>query len=220
VNMSTSNPDDPHGGQPVLRRGPHPAQARLALLLVHGRGGSAEDMLGLAREFRARDVTILAPQAADNTWYPHSFLAPIEQNEPWITSGLRALARLLQALAQEGLPRDRVVMLGFSQGACLTLEFAARHARRYAAIVGLSGGVIGPPGDARDDDGSMEGTPVLLGCSDRDPHIPVERVHETADIFRRLHAAVDLRIYPKMGHTVNREEIEAVQALLSAGPKE
>jgi predicted esterase len=217
--MSSSNPDDPHGGQPVLRRGPHPAQARLALLLVHGRGGSAQDMLELAREFRTRDVTILAPEAAGQTWYPYSFLAPIEQNEPWLTSGLRVLARLLQALVDEGVPRERVVLLGFSQGACLALEFAARNARRYAGVAGLSGGLVGPLGAVRDDAGAMEGTPVFLGCSDRDPHIPVERVRETAEVFRALGSNVDLRIYPKMGHTVNREEIEAVQSLLAATPE-
>ena len=216
--MSIPNFQDIHSGQPVVRQGPHPSQARLALVLLHGRGGSAEDMLALAREFRARDVTMLAPQAAGHSWYPHSFLAPLEENEPGITSGLRTIDRLLQALAHEGIQQERVVFLGFSQGACLALEFAARHPRRYAGVVGLSGGLIGPPGLERQAQGSMTGTPVFLGCSDRDPHIPLERVNESAEFFRRLDAVVDLRIYPKMGHTVNHEEIEVVQTLLSAAP--
>lgn len=212
--MSAQNKQDPHEGPPVLRAGLPPAQARLGLLLVHGRGGSAADMLALARELRASDLAIRAPQAFAHTWYPHSFLAPIEQNEPWLSSGLRALERQLESFEQEGLTPDRVVMLGFSQGACLTLEFAARHPRRYAGVVGLSGGVIGPPGTVREPAGSMHGAPVFLGCSDRDPHIPVERVHETADLFRRSDAVVDLRIYPHLGHIVNEDEIQGVAELL------
>jgi predicted esterase len=205
---------DPHGNQPVLRLGPAPADARLTAILVHGRGASAEDILGLAQEFTAREVAYLAPQAAGHTWYPYSFLQPIAQNEPGITSGLEKLASIVASLAAHGVAPDRVVLVGFSQGACLSLEFAARHARRYAGVVGLSGGLIGPDGTPRDYMGSMEGTPVFLGCSDVDPHIPVERVHETADVFRRLGAAVDERIYPRMGHQVNTDEIDAVNAIL------
>jgi predicted esterase len=171
-------------------------------------------MLGLARELPVSGAAVRAPEAFAHTWYPHSFLAPIEQNEPWLSSALRTLERELKSFEEEGLSAERVVMLGFSQGACLTLEFAARHPRRYAGVVGLSGGFIGPPGIEREGDGSMHGTPVFLGCSDRDPHIPVERVHETASLFRRMGAAVDLRIYPHLGHTVNADEIEAVAELL------
>ena len=206
---------DPHAGQPILTRGPALAEARLVAILVHGRGASAEDILSLAGELRARDVAYLAPQAAGRTWYPHSFLAPIAQNEPGISSGLRVLAGLVEQVGKEGIPPSRIVLMGFSQGACLSLEFAARHAQRYAGIAGLSGGLIGPPGTARDYAGSMDGTPVLLGCSDIDPHIPLERVHETADVFRRLGARVDERIYPRMGHTDNRDELEVVDRLLS-----
>jgi predicted esterase len=181
---------------------------------VHGRGASAEDILGLAQEFAAPDVAFLAPQAAANTWYPYSFLQPIAQNEPGITSGLGKIASLIAWLGEQGVAPERIVLLGFSQGACLSLEFAARHARRYAAVVGLSGGVIGPAATSRDYAGSMSGTPVLLGCSDIDPHIPLERVRETADVFRRLGAAVDERIYPRMGHLVNEDEIAAVNAII------
>jgi predicted esterase len=182
---------------------------------VHGRGASAEDILGLAQEFAARDVAYLAPQAAGSTWYPYSFLQPVTQNEPGITSGLAKIASIVESLAQQGVTPERIVLLGFSQGACLSLEYAARHAGRCAGVIGLSGGVIGPPGTPREYAGSMGGTPVFLGCSDIDPHIPLERVHETADVFRKLGAAVDERIYPRMGHLVNPDEIEAVRAILT-----
>ena len=206
--------DDPHAGQPILSRGRVLAGARLVAILLHGRGASAEDILSLAAQIRAREVAYLAPQAAGGTWYPYSFLSPIRQNEPGITSGLRVIEGLIDQAARRGLPSNRVALMGFSQGACLSLEFAARHAQRFAAVIGLSGGLIGPPGTPRAYPGSMEGTPVFLGCSDIDPHVPLERVHETADVFRRLGASVDERIYPRMGHTVNRDELDAIDALL------
>jgi predicted esterase len=205
-----------HEGQPVFRHGPAAAAARRAVILVHGRGGSAHEMLGLARELGTGDVAYLAPQAEGNTWYPYSFLAPIEQNEPGISSGMRVLSGLIDALGHEGMPPAEVVLLGFSQGACLATEFAARHARRFGGVVGLSGGLIGPAGTARSYVGSLDDTPVFLGCSDVDPHIPLERVHETAEVLRRLHAKVDERIYPRMGHTINEDELEAVRALLAS----
>lgn len=208
---------DPHAGQPVLHRGARPADARLAVILVHGRGGSAEEMIGLSGELFEPDVAYLAPQAADHTWYPYSFLSPIAQNEPYLTSALGTIETLLGSLAGQGLPADRVLLLGFSQGACLSLEFAARHARRYAAIVGLSGGLIGPYGTERVYPGSLEGTPAFLGCSDRDPHIPVSRVHESSAVLRQLGAVVDERIYAGMGHTINDEELDVVRTLLRPG---
>lgn len=213
--MTIDTARDPHAGQPVLRHGVAVEAARLAVILVHGRGGSAEDMLGLADELRTRDVAYLAPQAAGHTWYPYSFLAPLAQNEPGLSSALRVLGTLVDAVAAEGLSADRVALLGFSQGACLSLEFAARNARRYTGVIGLSGGVIGPPGTPRTYTGSLAGTPAFLGCSDIDPHIPVERVRETADVYRSLGASVDERIYPGMGHTINRNELDAIRALLS-----
>lgn len=211
---------DPHAGQPVLHGGVPIDRARLAVILVHGRGGSPEDMLGLANELNVSDVAYLAPAAAGGTWYPQSFLAPIDQNEPGLSSALGVLDRLVSTLAQQGVTDERVALLGFSQGACLALEFAARRARRYAAVVALSGGLIGPPGTPRPYGGTFESTPVFLGCSDIDPHIPLQRVHESADVFRRLKASVDERIYPRMGHTVNREEIDAVSALLGSDSSE
>ena len=205
---------DPHAGQTVLRLGPPPTAASTVLICTHGRGASAEDILGLAAELRLPDVAFVAPNAAGRTWYPYSFLAPIPQNEPGITSGLGVLAALVAELETDGVPRERIGLLGFSQGACLALEFAARHARRYACVIGFSGGLIGPPGTPRQYDGSMAGTPVFLGCSDVDPHIPLERVRETARVFRALDASVDERIYPDMGHLVNEDEVHAVRALL------
>lgn len=205
---------DPHAAQPGHRRGPDAASARLCAVLLHGRGSSATDILSLADELDLDDVTYVAPDAAGHTWYPYSFLQPIERNQPHLDSALALVDRVVARLGAAGVPPDRVALLGFSQGACLALEYAARHPRRYAAVIGLSGGVIGPPGTPRDYRGSMEGTPVFLGCSDVDPHIPVERVHETADAFRALAASVDERIYRGMGHVVNDDEIEVVRELL------
>ena len=212
----TLNPGDPHAGQPVLRQGPSVAAARLVAIMIHGRGASAEDILSLSRELHATDVAYLAPQAAGHTWYPYSFLSPLPQNEPGITSALAVVSGLVQEAERQGVPAERIVLLGFSQGACLALEFAARNARRYAGIAGLSGGLIGPPGTPRTYSGTFEGTPVFLGCSDIDAHIPLDRVHESADVFRRMNALVDERIYPRMGHTVNPDEIEALDAMLRA----
>ncbi len=211
----TSTADDPHAGQPLLSRGPAPAAARLVTILVHGRGGSADDILGLAEVLQLADVAYLAPQAANHTWYPYSFLTPIAQNEPSLSSALKGLLDIIRAVNEQGVPTERVALLGFSQGACLSLELAARNARRYAAVIGLSGGLIGPPGTPRDYSGDFAGTPVLLGCSDVDSHVPLERVHESAEVFRAMGAAVDERIYPGMGHTINQDELDAVRALLT-----
>jgi predicted esterase len=185
------------------------------MIMLHGRGASAEDMMGLAGELGTTDVAFLAPQAAGRTWYPYSFLLPIQDNEPGLSSALRVIAGLVDGLVAGKIPHTRIGLLGFSQGACLSLEFAARHPRRYKAVVGLSGALIGPPDTPRDYPGSLDGAPVFLGCSDVDPHIPLARVHETAEVFRRMGASVDERIYPRMGHTVNEDEITAIRALLS-----
>ena len=209
-----TNPTDPHQGQPVLHYGAPIESARRVGIFIHGRGASAEDILGIAPELGTDDVAYLAPQAAGRTWYPYSFLSPIPQNEPGLTSALNVIAGLVAKAASEGHSSGHVIILGFSQGACLGLEFAARHAKRYAAVVALSGGVIGPPGIPRDYSGSLADTPVFLGCSDVDPHIPLERVHESAEVFRRLGARVDERIYKRMAHTINAEELAAVRELV------
>jgi predicted esterase len=210
---------DPHAGQPVRRSGPSPKNARLVAILLHGRGASAEDILGLADQFSATDIAYVAPQAAGSMWYPYSFLAPIAQNEPWLGSALGVVAGLVEDLARQGIPPERLVVMGFSQGACLTLEFAARHARRYAAVVAFTGGLIGPPGTPRDYVGDFAGTPVFIGSSDVDPHVPLERVQESTAVLRRMGASVDERIYPRMGHTINGDELQAADALLAAKPR-
>ena len=204
----------PHQGQPIESAGVPLLEAQCAMVLVHGRGATAEDILTLVDELDQGGFAYLAPQAAGHTWYPYSFLAPMNDNQPGLDSALGVLTRLVEGLEKENVGEERIALLGFSQGACLTLEFAARHARRYRAIVGFSGGVIGPPGTPRNYAGSLRATPVFLGCSDIDPHIPLERVHETADVFRRLGASVDERIYPRMGHLVNDDELEAARVFL------
>ena len=182
--------------------------------MTHGRGASADDMIALADALRVSDVAFIAPEAPGHTWYPYPFMSPLEANEPALSSALRTIESIVAGVAAEGFPSSKVVLMGFSQGACLSLEFAARHAQRYAAVAGLSGGLIGPPGTPRDYPGSFDDTPVFLGCSDIDPHIPLDRVQESAEVFRRMGARVDERIYPGMGHTVNLDEIAAVRALL------
>lgn len=208
--------ESPHRGQPVVRRGAPPEVAKAVALLLHGRGGSPRGMLALADEARVPDVAFVAPQAAGHTWYPERFLAPLDRNEPWLGSALELLDDVLTEVAGAGLSRERTVLIGFSQGACLALEYAARRGGRYGGIAALSGGLIGPPGRSWDYGSSLVGTPVFLGCSDRDPHIPEERVHESGRVLESLGADVRVEIYPGLGHTVNGEEIEAVREMLEA----
>lgn len=202
----------------VFPAGTPPEHARGAVIMIHGRGASPADILALARYFERDDLAYLAPEAPGGQWYPYRFMEPIARNEPGITLGLQAIDDVRNTLLQTGIGAERTVVLGFSQGACLALEYAARHAQRFGGIVGLSGGLIGPDGTPRDYPGSMEGTPVFLGCSDIDPHIPLHRVQETAQVFERLGARVTLQIYPRMAHTVNDDEIEHVKRLLRELP--
>jgi predicted esterase len=205
----------------MLRQGPAPAKARLTAILVHGRGASASDIIGLASEIAADDVAFIAPDAPGRTWYPYSFLVPMDRNEPYLTRSLDLLGSIVDDLTTQGVERRRIALAGFSQGACLSLEFAARHAGRYAGVIAFSGGLIGPPGTPRDYPGSFDGTPIFIGCSDVDPHIPLERVQESTSVLRRMGATVDERIYPGMGHLVAEDEIRAAATILaapSAGP--
>jgi phospholipase/carboxylesterase len=214
--LTTDHVPGPHRGQPVLLAGEPLQQARAALLLLHGRGADAEDILELAQELQQPGYIFLAPRAAHQSWYPNRFLAPLESNEPHLSSALALVETLLTQLAAAGIPAERTLLLGFSQGACLALEFVARNARRYAGVAGLSGGLIGPDATARDDTGSLAGTPVFLGCSTEDPHIPRQRVLESAGVLRRLGAVVTTRLYPHLGHTVNRNELRFIQGMMKA----
>lgn len=215
--------DGPHQHQPVATAGAALEDAAAAVVLIHGRGASARSMVGFADALDQPGVAYLAPQAAGSTWYPRSFLAPLAQNEPGLSSGLQAIADLLVRLQNAGHALRQTVLLGFSQGACLASEFVARHPQRYGGLVVLSGGLIGtgeiddaaPPDDKRFDyEGTLDGTPVFLGCSDVDLHIPLARVERTAEVFQALGADVTKRIYEGMGHTVNDDELRMARALL------
>jgi predicted esterase len=184
------------------------------LVLLHGRGATAESILSLHTQMALPTVAAIAPQAAGYSWYPHSFLAPIEANEPFLGSALRCIESIVDGLLGSGLPSDKIVLLGFSQGACLTTEYVARHPRRYGAVIAFTGGLIGPVGTPRDYAGSLAGTSIFLGTSDPDPHVPFERVQETAALFKKMGADVDARRYPGMPHTINEEELGAARSLL------
>ena len=203
---------DPHADQPVLRAGPPPEKAPATLVMIHGRGAGAESILSLYQPLGIENLAAIAPEGA--TWYPHSFLAPTQANQPYLDSALRRIETLVNDLLDRGIASDRIALLGFSQGACLTSEFVARHPRRYGAVMALTGGLIGPPGMPRNYTGSLDGTPVFLGTSDPDPHVPFERVEQTGAVLTRLGAKVDLRRYPGMPHTINQEELDACRALL------
>lgn len=206
----------PHQNQQVATNGPKPEAAEMAIILTHGRGASAESMLMFAKEFNRDDIHYRAIQASGHTWYPRSFLAPKEMNQPGISSGLQAIYDQILELNEAGIPTKKVVLLGFSQGACLTTEFAARHPQRFGGIVGFSGGLIGEEIEPNNYSGSLEQTPVFLGCSDRDPHIPKERVDITEQVLQQLEGDVTKKIYKGMGHTVNKDEIEEVNKILEA----
>jgi predicted esterase len=207
--------EDPHHGQPVLAAGRPLGEAAAAMVLLHGRGAGAESILGLAAELARPDFAYLAPQAAGHTWYPYSFLAPLEHNEPWLGSALRLVGAVVDRAAAAGVPAERLLLAGFSQGACLALEYTARRPRRFGGVAALTGGLIGPDGTPRGAPGSLAGTPVFLGSADPDPHVPRARVEESARVLAAMGARVTTRLYPGMGHTVNEDELERVRAMMS-----
>jgi len=211
-----SQRQDPHAGQPVVTAGPAVEEAAGAIVMIHGRGASAESILDLYPVLGVESLAALAPQAAGHTWYPQSFLAPLEANQPYLDSALGKIDAVVEELLANGMKAERVALLGFSQGACLASEYVARHPRRYGAVMALTGGLIGPPGTKRDYAGSLAGTPVFLGTSDPDPHVPMERVKETGEVLARMGATVEVRRYPGMPHTINQEELDACRALLGA----
>ena len=208
--MSTS----PHANQPVAAAGVPLGESDAAVIMVHGRNAGPQNILDLVTRLDRPSWTYLAPAAANRTWYPFSFMAPIEQNEPWLSSALEVLKQMVADVNARGIPADRLVILGFSQGACLTAEFAVRHPDRYGGIIVFSGGLLGPPGTTWSGEGRFDRTPVFLGCSDIDPHVPKSRVDESAAAFVRMGAEVTERIYPRMGHLVNDDEIAFARGVL------
>ncbi len=195
------------GGEPLER-------ARGAMIMLHGRGATAQDIQSLVPYLAPTGFAYIAPEAANNTWYPNRFMEPLATNEPWLSSALKLVEDLLARVSAAGIPLERTMLLGFSQGACLTAEFVARHARRYGGVAILTGGLIGPDDTSRDYPGTLKGTPVFLGCSDVDFHIPKERASETAEVLKRMGADVTLRFYPNMGHEVNQDELDFVRGMM------
>ena len=209
-----NTPNGPHQGQPVLSAGVSLQNARAAMLMIHGRGADAQSILALVPEIDHPGFAYLAPDASGNTWYPYSFMAPLSQNEPYLSSALQKIHEVLNDLGESGFPPEKVMLLGFSQGACLALEYTARNARKYGGVIGLSGGLIGPAGTPRAYAGSLHGTPVFLGCSDADPFIAKERVQETTQVLRQLGGEVAERLYENMGHTVSQDEIRFIREMM------
>jgi phospholipase/carboxylesterase len=209
-------PSDPHGGTPTLAYGVPPEQARAAMILLHGRGASPEDILGIGAEVGIDNVVYLAPAAMNSTWYPYPFLNPQVANQPWLDSALQRVGGLIAHLNGVNIPTNKIMLLGFSQGACLASEYAARYTQRYGGVAALSGGLIGADDDLTGYIGSLDETPVFFGCSDVDPHIPEARVQRSAEIMQALGAKVETRIFPGMGHLVNLEEIGVVRGMLEA----
>jgi len=205
----------PHANAEIYEAGSQLRSSNGVLIVLHGRGGSASDILSLGQEIAPSGISLVAPQAAGNTWYPYSFMAPIAQNEPYLSSALDLVESIVQRCLVAGIPSDRIAIAGFSQGACLTSEFAARHPRRYAAVIAFTGGLIGPPGIDLAHSGSLEDTPALFSSGDPDPHVPWVRVEESAKQFEAMGASVELRQYPVRPHTVLREEVEMARNLLA-----
>ncbi|MCG8374670.1 MAG: alpha/beta hydrolase [Balneolales bacterium] len=207
----------PHQNQPLLQAGADPARAKAAMIMIHGRGASPESILSLANEIEANSqITFFAPTAYGNTWYPYSFLVPPENNQPFLNSAIQAVGDVVTKVESLGVSKDKIFLLGFSQGACLAQEYAARHPQRYAGIVGFSGGMIGDQIHKESFKGSLEGTPYFLGCSDIDGHVPIQRLHETSDVFEKLGANVTKVIYPGMGHLINEDEITHLNKMVNS----
>jgi predicted esterase len=213
--VERSELNGPHQGQELLTAGKPLEQAQAALILIHGRGASAYDILELGYYLASPNMAQLAPQAANSTWYPYSFLSPLEQNEPGLSSALQVIADLVAQVEETGIPAEKIVIGGFSQGACLASEFAARNARRYGGLLIFSGGLIGPPGIPRTYEGSLAGTPIFVGCSDSDFHIPLQRVEETGSVLADLGGIVTKKIYPNMGHTIVQDEIDQAREIVA-----
>lgn len=205
---------EPHVGQPIETTGRPLGEGRAVMIMIHGRQAAPVNILQLVDSLSQPEFTYIAPAAANNTWYPYSFMADKEQNEPGILSGVAVIDGVVSDVVNKGIPKDHIVLLGFSQGACLTAEYAVEHADRFGGVILYSGSVIGPPGTTWAYGGSFDGTPIFMGCSDVDSHVPLERIEEGAAVFERMGAMVTKRIYPGMGHQINDDEIAFTQGLM------
>lgn len=198
----------------IIKAGKELTAQSKVLIMLHGRGGSAEDILSLTSHLNVKDYALLAPQAMNNTWYPYSFLAPPSQNEPWLSSALQLISELVNEVIAKGVPTANIYFAGFSQGACLTLEFVTRNAARYGGVAAFTGGLIGDKINPANYKGDFQNTPVFIGSSNPDPHIPVERIYDTTKILEGMNAAVTEKIYANMGHTISQDEINEANKLI------
>ncbi|SEW03833.1 phospholipase/carboxylesterase [Chryseobacterium wanjuense] len=189
-------------------------EAEKVLIMIHGRGGSAQDIVSLSQHLNVKDYALLAPQATNGTWYPFSFMAPVEQNEPWLSSAVETVEKTVQTALDAGIKSENIYFFGFSQGACLTLEFLARNAQKFGGAAAIIGGVIGEKIDRENYKGDFAQTPIFLGTSNPDFHVPVERVYATANILKEMNADVTEKVYANFGHSINQEEIEWANALI------
>jgi predicted esterase len=204
----------PHANQPVYAAGEKLDEASAVMILLHGRGATAQDILSLSTYLAQRGLAFLAPQANDYVWYPNRFIAPIEQNEPYLSSALSLITEIIDKVEASGISSEKIFVGGFSQGACLACEYVIRNPKRYGGLLAFSGGYIGPLKMERQPNGDLNGTPAFLGCSDIDPHIPLQRVQETASLLKEMGAKVTEKIYPGMGHTINDDEIDMAKAII------
>jgi phospholipase/carboxylesterase len=198
----------------IVTRGKPLTETSKVLIMLHGRGAGAEDILSMASYLKVDDYTLIAPQATNNTWYPYSFMAPPLQNEPWLSSALSLVKEIVEDVKLKKVARDNIYFLGFSQGACLTLEFVARNAERYGGVVAFTGGLIGDEIYGENYKGDFNNTPVFIGSSNPDPHVPVERVYATTNILKNMNANVTQKVYNNMGHTINEDEISNANRLV------
>ena len=202
--------------QKIVSAGKKIEEAGKVLILLHGRGAYAEDILSLAENFSLDQFAVLAPQAHGHTWYPYSFLVPVAQNEPFLSDAIQVIDRIVQDVLRKGIPENKIYFAGFSQGACLTLEYATRKAKRWGGVIAFTGGLIGAHIDTSHYQGNFEGTPVFIGTSDPDPHVPVVRVNESAEVLKAMGAKVLVKVYRNMGHTINQEEVELADKILTS----
>lgn len=191
--------------------------AEKVLIMLHGRGSNAQDILSISSQLNVQDYTLYAPQATNNTWYPYSFLVEPSKNEPWLSSALELVGKTVEKIIERGITEDNIYFVGFSQGACLTLEYVARNAKKYGGAVAFTGGLIGDKIYTKNYKGNFDDTPVFIGTGDPDPHVPMERIHATTDVLEKMGADVTEKLYKNMGHTINQDEIDTVNDIIFRG---